>query len=352
MKSTLREVAATLPDIPSDVLDQAIDWLVKLRSGTPETTGQTPLATRIATWRATHPSHEMAWQELHAGEEEFRRLAPLPLSPTQLADALDNVRDGRKLHQSRRKALQLLTLGTAGVAVGVLALHYSSALDSFGDLGADYASGVGERRAVTLSDGTRVNLNTDSAFDIRYSDERRLLLLRHGEIFVDTGKDLAAARHRPFWVQTSQAGLQALGTQFTVQQDEQRTRLAVTGGRVAIYAAGKLQAVAQPGEIFFIDADGGVTQQTATSATIDPTGWIDNALIVKQMPLGQFVHELGRYRRGWLHCDPAVADLLVSGVFQIGDTDLALASLARALPVDVEYRTRYWVTLSPARRPS
>ncbi|MNT94529.1 fec operon regulator FecR [compost metagenome] len=46
-----------------------------------------------------------------------------------------------------------------------------------------------------------------------------------------------------------------------------------------------------------------------------------------------------------LRCDPAVADLRVSGVFQLRDTGPVLDSLPQALPVDVLFRTRYWVTV-------
>ena len=41
------------------------------------------------------------------------------------------------------------------------------------------------------------------------------------------------------------------------------------------------------------------------------------------------------------------ADLLISGAFQLRDTDLVLSAVAQALPVNVVYRTRYWVTLQP-----
>ena len=65
------------------------------------------------------------------------------------------------------------------------------------------------------------------------------------------------------------------------------------------------------------------------------------------MPLSAFARELNRYRPGWVRCDPQVADLLISGAFQLSDTDLVLSAVARALPVSVVYRTRYWVTLQP-----
>jgi transmembrane sensor len=48
-----------------------------------------------------------------------------------------------------------------------------------------------------------------------------------------------------------------------------------------------------------------------------------------------------------LRCDPLAADLRISGVFSLTDTDRALESLALALPVTVAYRTRYWVTILP-----
>ena len=47
-----------------------------------------------------------------------------------------------------------------------------------------------------------------------------------------------------------------------------------------------------------------------------------------------------------LRCDPAVADWQISGTFQLHDTDLALAALARTLPVDIRTRSRYWVTIA------
>ena len=40
-----------------------------------------------------------------------------------------------------------------------------------------------------------------------------------------------------------------------------------------------------------------------------------------------------------------VAALRVTGSFQLDDTDAALALVAHALPVRIERRTRYWVTV-------
>ena len=45
-----------------------------------------------------------------------------------------------------------------------------------------------------------------------------------------------------------------------------------------------------------------------------------------------------------------MAGLRLSGAFQLDDTDAVLESLARMLPVDVLYRTPYWVTLTARKK--
>ena len=57
---------------------------------------------------------------------------------------------------------------------------------------------------------------------------------------------------------------------------------------------------------------------------------------------------LARYRHGWLQCDPVVAQLRVSGVFQLDRIDHALDGLSQSLAVRVERRTRFWTRIVQA----
>ncbi|KAG1060900.1 hypothetical protein G6F40_018041 [Rhizopus arrhizus] len=70
-------------------------------------------------------------------------------------------------------------------------------------------------------------------------------------------------------------------------------------------------------------------------------------LYANQLRLDAFASELGRYRSGVLRCDPEIAHLRISGAFQLNDTDAVLAALPATLPVQVRYRTAYWVTIGP-----
>lgn len=88
-------------------------------------------------------------------------------------------------------------------------------------------------------------------------------------------------------------------------------------------------------------------EQVMTPATAQEStaAWSKGVLVAENMRIADFLAELSRYRSGLLRCDPAVADLRVTGVFPLHDTDRALLNLTLGLPVRIVYRTRYWVTV-------
>jgi transmembrane sensor len=198
-----------------------------------------------------------------------------------------------------------------------------------------------------LADGTRVDLNTATAFDIAFTDTERRVVLHAGEILVETGPDVnrASSVYRPFIVQTSQGSIRALGTRFDVRSESgDATRVAVLHGAVEI------TPVSMP-ELKRVVAAGEQTRFTATSinpaSAVDPhiADWSRGVLFADRVRLDDFAAQLSRYRPGVLRCDPAVASLRITGAFQIGNTDSILAALPDTLPVRVVYRTRYWVTI-------
>jgi transmembrane sensor len=87
--------------------------------------------------------------------------------------------------------------------------------------------------------------------------------------------------------------------------------------------------------------------QDIQAANISNMLWEQGMLLAKEMPLQTVVRELGRYRRGVLRCDPAVADLPVSGAFSLTDTEASLQLLKATFPIHVRRITPYWVTISP-----
>ncbi|MET3493067.1 transmembrane sensor [Variovorax boronicumulans] len=308
------------------IADEASDWLTVLMSG--EATEED--RQRWQQWRCSHPDHERAWQHVESFAARLKGL-----NPAAAHVALSTARQA----PARRKAMRaLLWLG----ATGVLASRTQTWQQSV----ADFRTGTGEQRSVSLDDGTRIVLNTASAVDVRFDSQRRQVRLVAGEVMIVTGH--ALAENPPFVVDTAEGRIHALGTRFTVRQDNGRTRVAVLESAVEItpLAASGPPLLLRAGErtsfgIGDIAAPVPVDEQTSA--------WSLGQIIADDMRLSDFLDELARYRPGLVRCDPAVAGLRLSGVFPLGDTDRILAMLPSVLPVQVRLRTRYWASVEPAR---
>ncbi|CAN5587118.1 FecR domain-containing protein [soil metagenome] len=308
---------------------QAAQWFFLLKSGEANAAEHDD----FARWRTADPMHELAWQRAERVSLKFGVLPQSIALPVL----------GRTARTDRRTAVKTLAALLTAAPAGWLAWRASPARDWT----ADHRTATGERRDIVLPDGTRVQLNTASAIDVAFDGTQRTVRLRAGEILVDTAPDTVPAGHpayRPFVVETEQGRLKALGTRFVVRHDTLRSRVAVFEGAVEVTPAEAGVApltVAGGHQAFFSGTE------VRSPEPIDPhaADWSRGILHVRDMRLADFAAELGRYRPGLLRCDPAVAELRISGAFQLRDTTPVLDSLPQALPVDVIYRTRFWVTL-------
>lgn len=311
-----------------NVRRQAVNWLVELQSDivTDETRAQ------WQKWRVSHPDHEYAWQQVELFSKKMQEL------PSPLAHAVLTSPDS----SSRRRVIKALTvlifLGGGTWMAGEGRYWWQE----------NYCTGVGEYRAVTLSDGTSIALNSDSTIMVNFDERRRLIHLVNGEIMVITAPDprqgAGTGVARPFLVETAQGILRAIGTHFTVRQfdasQQGKSSVAVFEGAVEIRpATGRLQRV-DIGQQAAFTREGVVAFGMAREAD---AAWHQGMIVAEDMPLIDFLAELERHRPGWLSCDPAVARLKVTGTYPLADIDKILVALQRTLPIDIQLFTRYWV---------
>ncbi|BCJ08928.1 anti-sigma factor FoxR [Pseudomonas sp. RtIB026] len=306
-------------------VDEAIEWLVKLRYDSPGPRSEQ----QFQRWLASHPQHAQAWQRVSSLGDELASL-PAELSRQTLAGS-------ERRRMSRRDHLKLLSLLALGASVG-WAAREPLGLPA---LMADSRTATGERRELLGSDGSLIRLNTASAIDLRYSAEQRRLTLLRGEVSLDGN----ANDNRPFSIDTRVGALSTQGGQLLLRENAQGLLLAVRRGEVTLFPASAAAHRVKPGEVLQVSAQGDFQPATLHG---DPWGWTDGVLSVQQMPLGEFIDELSRYRPGLLRCAPEVAGLKVSGTFQLADSDQTLLLVARSLPVRVDYRTRFWVSIGAA----
>lgn len=328
--SDLTPMAGGQP-ISETVADEAAEWLTLLMSGEATDADQK----RLQAWRAAHPDHERAWTHLEKVSGRLKTLQPdaayKTLSPY-----------GDLKSRPRRRTLNLLLWGGVIGITGALATRTRTWQTAV----ADYRTGTGEQRAVMLSDGSRILLDTASAIDVRFDSQRRLVRLVAGTVMIVTGHPVTdgIADSRPFIVETGEGRIHALGTRFTVRQDDGHTTV------VVLQSAVEVRPADAPGVSLVLHAGERTTFSrsaidAASPASARDADWTRGQIVADDMPLEAFLTELARYRSGIVHCDPAIARLRVSGVFPLNDTDRILETLPTVLPVQVRQRTRYWVTV-------
>lgn len=330
MRSATQQVYAGAQPIDMKIAMQAAEWLTTMMSGQATTAEQQAWSR----WRAQHPDHERAWTHIEKVSGGFRDLD---------AQASRKALTPNPRASSRRQALKLAMVLAAFGATGALGLRTPAARTTLADL----STGVGQRRELLLADGSRLHLNADSAVNLHYSASERRLELLKGEVFIATAKEQGRP-YRPFLVETAHGQAQALGTRYSVRQEAGHTLVAVEQGAVRLTArdSGASQVI-QAGQGASMTAQRVDAVQAVSS---DIWGWRQGLLLADGMPLSDFLRQLGRYRHGLLGCDDAVAGLRISGVFPLQDTEAVLLSLPNSLPVEIHFRTRFWVRVQAATR--
>jgi len=317
-------------------MEQAAEWFALLRSG--EACEQDHL--RWNSWLNSDPSHRVAW---HYVEQISQRFNPIQTSPDPHSTA--KILRSTSVRRSRRRILIGIGALAGSGLLGWTTWRHTTLLSGFAMAWmADYSSTTGEIREITLPDGTRVWLNTASAFNIDYRSDLRRLNLVAGEMLIETATDPV----RPLIVDTPQGRLHALGTRFTVRLEESETFLAVYEGAVrAQITTGASITVNTGQQIRYTN------EEFSLPITADPAraAWTQGILLARDIPLKQVVDELRRYRKGYLSIAPEVANLLVFGSFPLHDSDQTLAMLESVLPIRIQHTLPWWVSIEP-RLPS
>jgi transmembrane sensor len=320
----------TAPDVEQSIdkriAREAALWSVRLHPSAK------PSAQTLAVcenWRSKNVIHEIAWQRAQEFNAKFGVLSP----------SIGNATLNRPSLPERRRAIKALVVAITAAPVGWYA-YKNGVIDAFT---ADHRTAVGERKNVQLADGSQIELNTDSAVDVIFSNKQRLLILRRGEAFVKTAKDPSGAS-RPFLVKTEHGLLRALGTVFSVRTASDVSTVSVFEHAVEVTIPAAPAIIVNQGEQISFSHN---EIQRPTPLPPHADAWKDGLLYAFKTPLSVFTNELSRYRRGWIRCHPSVAAMQVSGSFQLDDTDHVLQALVATLPIKVTFYARYWVTIGP-----
>jgi transmembrane sensor len=254
-----------IPRLNRQILEEASEWFVDFRVGDVDATARA----RFDEWLRRSPEHIRAYWEIAKtyvelpDQSDFGKLdvaaliayarsddnvVPLnastrPDRPHGIAAADASSRseeaklaEKRVPHRFPRRRL------AAAVAACALIASVAGGLLWRANRFPTYSTDIGERRSLTLADGSTVDLNARSTIRIEFSNaERRVDLLR-GQALFQVTKD----KRRPFIVRTAEASVRAVGTQFDVYRKTAGTTVTVLEGEVAVYSVEHLDSSQSP----------------------------------------------------------------------------------------------------------
>lgn len=327
------------PDNPKERLRQeAIEWQIRLTSG--ESTSED--LRQCKQWQAQSQAHEQAWKEVNnlwkgvesLGEGPFRGATPLKrelsnATRTHLPTALQD----RQSTAGRWIAVAATIMIGLAVIVG---------LANYPHWMADYTTGVGERRTIALPDGTWVELNSQTALNVRYTSQRREIDLLSGQAFFVVTPNL----QRPFFVRSGKGTTRAVGTEFLVNNDGIRTQVAVLEGIVEVQ-----HPLRQQVSTFTKNMVGAYDQSRGLRTMADAklnvlTAWREGYLIFDHTPLGEAITAINRHRSGTIVLlDSTLAEHRVNGIFRLNALENAVRAIEETTPATIVRITPYFVFL-------
>lgn len=298
------------------IAEVAADWIARRDGGEMSAEDE-----RAFTLWCAEPGHaealarlERIWGLLDEPEEEEEAVPPLPRQ--RRAQAPVRTPAPRPAARPRR----LLAISAIAAALAMLVLGDMQGWVT--RLQADYATGIGERREITLSDGSVVQLDSGSAIALDYTGTRRGIRLLAGAALFDVAPD----RARPFTVKAEGGRVTALGTAFAVRDEGSRAAVTVTRHSVRVEGDGRAAIVSEGQRADF----GRTTLSTPQPAQGDATAWTRGRLVVADRPLGDVVAEIARYRHGYVAVLGPAAAIRVSGVYDLDHPLAAIDSIQRS----------------------
>lgn len=302
------------------VRQAAAQWVVRLDD--PDCAPSERVA--FEAWRGQGPEYEAAFEREAVAWERMARLrAVAPGMSVANADLLAPARSRPSIWTAPTVwARAAAIVGAIGIAAaGVISATATTA----------YATAIGERRVIVLSDDSRIELNTNSKVLVRYRSGAREVRLVKGEALFTAARD-----SRPFIVRAGDTRLEALeAVQLAVRVAGEAAAVTVKSGSVAVdLKATETDSRQSAGVAAVYGPVGGRVQRVSTAEIDRALAWRQGAIALNGQTLEQAVAEFNRYNRQRISVDdPAVSGLRLAGYFQSTEPGSFVAAVTNTFPV-------------------
>lgn len=208
---------------------------------------------------------------------------------------------------------------------------------------------VAQRQAVTLADGTQVELNAGTAVSVELRADSRHVRLTDGEAFFQVSRDAA----RPFIVETPAGSIRVTGTAFNVHSTALSSlEVTVLEGSVQVRSGPAATPQMLHASDQLVARPDGVRVTALSPVQLgDTLAWRRGEIVFTDTPLREALARFARYHGRTLTASDAVAQQHVGGRYSLDDLDGFLAALQDGmLPVHVTRRPDGTVFVDAAPR--
>ncbi len=177
----------------------------------------------------------------------------------------------------------------------------------------------GSCSGLTLADGTKVNLNSDSRLklDRHFSTNHRVVWLT-GEGYFEVKAD----KKHPFTVKTNKFDITVTGTKFNVASypEDLKTSATLLEGHINLVVGGRQSYLLQPGEKISFDQQ--TMRHTLEKADLEADlAWTKNEFIFSKIPFPDLMRRLERwYNVKLVYQSSKLDSLIYSGKFKNQET--------------------------------
>jgi transmembrane sensor len=304
------------------IYEEASDWLVEFRTSEVEAIRRR----EFDGWLRTSPEHMRAYLEIAAIWNEGSAIDPQRaididalISRATLQTPVVPLATRPKAVAPPRRVPRTAMLASAAV----LALSIVAGLAGWRLWQADtFGTRTGEQRSLKLSDGSTVELNSQSRLRVTYSRRERRVELLDGQALFQVARE----RARPFIVESGATRVRAVGTQFDVYRRRAGTTVTVLEGRVVVNDKAHVTVLSAGEQAVAGTAAVAKPHRANVLAT---TAWTQRRIVFDSVSLAEAAQEFNRYNAQQLVIeDPqGLTGLHISGVFSSTDP----ASLVRFL---------------------
>jgi transmembrane sensor len=311
-------------------LAEAAAWRVHLTEIDADTTAE------FEAWLA-NPANTRAWAYVSRPWDYLTHQAQEPQMVAARQAALGDAERASRRHRAPRLRRRV---------VGAIAAVLIASLASWGGLQwlqrpVDYRTAPGERRIVSLVDGSKISLDASSEVTVRYTKNSRELHLLQGQARFDVAHDV----ERPFSVQAGNQKVIATGTAFNIDMAGPKVLVTLIEGHVVVLdenVRSPAIAINRPRWPSSVELKAG--QQLAAADTAPPvieqtdiqrvTAWTNGQVIFDNEALSSVVARVNRYTRvPIVISDSKVGAMRISGVLNEGDVNGFVDIVTHYLPV-------------------